>query len=325
MRTISLAIAVLLADFGIGLTMGTAARAAGPWPQRTVTLIVPLGGGSGPDIAARIYAEQLAVRWKHPVIVENRTGAEGLIGVTAFAAMRDDHTLLFSPAAPISVFPYTQEKIAYDPSRDFVPISSATNTFGVIATPASLKVGSIAELVNVARTHPGKLNWASGGGAFPLLFDGFVRSKSLDLARVSYRQQNLAIQDLAEGRVQAFATTLTALLPLAQAGKIRLLSVTNKTRAPTAPDVPTVTEAGYPELEFEGFAGLFGGRDLPATLRDRISEDVRAVAADPAISARLAAAGQIVHASTPVEFASAIEEQRARISAIVTLVGKPQP
>jgi tripartite-type tricarboxylate transporter receptor subunit TctC len=324
MRTTSFATAVLAAGLATGV--GTdIALAAGPWPQRTINLIVPLGGGSGPDIAARIYAEQLAVRWKQPVIVENRTGAEGLIGVTAFAGMRDNHTLLFSPAAPISVFPYTHEKIAYDHSRDFVPISSAANTFGVIATSASLNVRSIAELVSVARSQAGKLNWATGGGAFPILFAGFVKSKSLDLAQVSYRQQNLAIQDLAEGRVQAFATTLTALLPLAQAGKVRLLAVTNKTRAPIAPEVPTVAEAGYPELEFDGLTGFFGGRDLPAGLRDRISEDVRAVAADAGVADRLAVAGQIVHASTPGEFAHAIEEQRARISSIIRVIGKPEP
>src|SRR5690242_7649980 len=87
------------------------AAAAEPWPQRVVNLIVPFGTGSGPDIAARIYAERLAVRWNQPVVVENRTGAEGLFGVTSFTAMHDDHTLLFSPAAPISVYPFTQEKI----------------------------------------------------------------------------------------------------------------------------------------------------------------------------------------------------------------------
>ena len=127
----------------IGLIAGAPAIAAEAWPQHAVTVIVPIGSGSGPDIAARIYAEQLAVRWKQPVIVENRTGADGLIGVTSFAAARDDHTLLFSPAAPITVYPFTQERIAYDPARDLAPISSAANTFGVIAATASANVKSI--------------------------------------------------------------------------------------------------------------------------------------------------------------------------------------
>lgn len=325
MRLIRFSACMVAAGLTAAIATPGAPFAQGTWPHRTVTLVVPLGSGSGPDIAARVYAEQLATSWKQPVIVENRTGAEGLVGVTAFAGMRDDHTLLFSPAAPISVFPFTQEKIAYDPARDFVPISSGANTFGVIAAAASLKVGSIGELVRAARGQPGKLNWATGGGAFPTLFSGFLKSAELDLARVSYRQQNLAIQDLAEGRIHVFASTLTALLPLAQAGKIRLLAVTNKVRAPIAPEVMTAAESGYPELELDGLTGFFGWRDMPAALRDQVAADVRAVAADSRVADRLATAGQIVHASTSAAFAAAIEEQRTRIAAIVRLIGKAEP
>lgn len=311
--------AVLAAGFAIGAFAAAATIAGEEWPQRTVRFIVPFPSGSGPDVAARLYAERLTVRWKRPVIVENRTGAEGLVGVIAFTGMRDDHTLLFSPAAPISVFPYTQEKLAYDPVRDVVPISSAIDTFGSIAVPASLGVGSLADLVSLARSQPGKLNWTSGGGAFPTLLEGFAKTSRLDVVQVSYRDQTLAIQDLAQGRVQFVATTLTALLPLVHAGKIRLLAVTNKRRAPLAPAIPTAAEAGHAELEFEGLVGFFGPRDMPAELRDRISRDVRAVGADPALVERLTSAGQLVRGSTPAEFAAAIEEQRSRIERIVEL------
>jgi tripartite-type tricarboxylate transporter receptor subunit TctC len=308
----------------LGLATTVAAIAAEPWPQRPVRLIVPFGSGGGPDVAARLYAERLAGEWKRPVIVENRPGADGLVGAGAFAGMHDDHALLFSPAAPITVFPFTQDHLAYDPSRDFVPIASAIDTFGSLAVPASLKVESLAELVTLARAQPGTLNCATGGGAFPTLLAGFAKVASLDVVQVPYREQTLAIQDLVEGRVQCLATSLTALLPLAKARKIRLLAVTNKRRAPVAPEVPTAVETGYPELEFEGLVGFFGGRDMPPALRDRISADVRAVAADPVLVERLAAAGQIVRASTAAEFAGAIEEQRARIEAIVRLIRAPR-
>jgi tripartite-type tricarboxylate transporter receptor subunit TctC len=312
------------AGFVIGVIAAAIAVAAEPWPQRAVRLIVPFGSGSAPDVAARLYAERLAVQWKRPVIVEDRPGAEGLIGVTAFTGMRDDHALLFSPAAPISVFPFTQDKLAYDPARDLVPISSAIDTFGSIAVSSSLKVASLAELVTLARAQPGKLNWSSGGGAFPTLLAGFAKTAGLDVVEVSYREQNLAIQDLAEGRIQILATTLTPLLPSAQAGKVRLLAVTNKRRAPIAPEVPTASEAGYAELEFEGLVGFFGWRDMPAGLRDRISADIRAVAADSAVAERLATAGQIARGSSSAEFAGAIEEQRAKIEAIVRLIRRRQ-
>lgn len=322
MRTTKLGSVFLTASLATSLAAGPVAAATPQlWPHRTVRLVVPIGSGSGPDVAARLYAERLAALWKQPVIVENRPGADGLIGVTAFAGMRDDHALLFSPAAPITVFPYTQQKLAYDPLRDLVPISSAIDTFGSIAVPASMKVASLAELVKLARAQPDKLNWSSGGGAFPTLLAGFAKTAGLEVTQVSYREQNLAIQDLVAGRIQLLATTLTPLLPSAKAGTIRLLAVTNKRRAPFAPDVPTVREAGYPALEFEGLIGFFGEREMPEELRDRISADIRAVAADPMLVERLAKAAQIVRASSAPDFAGAIEEQRAAIEAIVRLIG----
>lgn len=312
--------AVVAAGLAMVSIAVAAAESAGAWPQRTVHLIVPFASGSGPDVAARLYAERLTLRWKRAVVVENRTGAEGLVGVTAFAGMKDDHALLFSPAAPISVFPFTHEKLAYDPARDLVPICLAIDTFGAIAVPASLAVGSLAELVALGHAHPGTLNWTSGGGAFPTLLAGFAKTAGLDVVQISYRDQTMAIQDLAEGRVQFVATTLTALLALQRSGKIRILAVTNKRRAPFAPAVPTVAEAGHPELEFDGLAGFFGTRDMTGVLREAISGDVRAVGADPVLVERLAAVGQLVRASTPAEFAAAIDEQRSRIESIVRLI-----
>jgi tripartite-type tricarboxylate transporter receptor subunit TctC len=133
------------------------------------------------------------------------------------------------------------------------------------------------------------------------------------------------MQDLAEGRIHVFLSTLTALLPTVQAGKVHLLAMLNKTRSPTAPDIPTVNEAGYPGLEFDGLAGFFGWRDMPSILRNRIASDIRAVAAESIMADRLANLGQSVHAGTPEEFAGAIDEQRGRISDIVRLVGKLNP
>ena len=320
MRTMQFRRLVPAAGVVLGLIAIATALAAEPWPQRTVRVIVPIGSGSAPDFAARLYAERLSARWKQPMIVENRPGADGLIGVSAFATIREDHVLLFSPAAPITVFPFTQEKLAYDPARDFVPISSGIDTFGSIAISASVKAASIGDLVMVARAQPGKLNWTTGGGAFPSLIAGFAKTTGIDVVQVSYRDQNLAIQDLVAGRIQVLATTLTSLLPFAHTGKIRLLAVTNKRRAPVAPEVPTAIEAGYPELEFEGLVGFFGWRDMPAPLRNRISADIRAVAVDPSVVERLATAGQLAHGSSAAEFAAAIEEQRARMQAIVRLV-----
>lgn len=303
------------------LVLWAAPSNAQPWPQRSVRIIVPIAPGSSPDVAARIFAERLGARWGKTVIVENRPGADGLTGTTAFVTAQDDHALLFSFAAPLTVYPAIQEKLGYDPVRDVLPVSVVVETFGTIVVPASLPVTTLSELEKFARARPGQLNWATGGGAFPILMGGFVKSAGLEMAQVPYRDQNLAIQDLTEGRIQVFATAMTAVLPLVQAGKIRVLAVTNKKRSPLWPDIPTSIQSGYPVLGFEGLIGVFASRGTPTDRRERISEDIRAIAADPAVAKRLGAAGQIVSGSTPAEFASAIEEQRLNIAAISRLIG----
>src|SRR5262245_23809065 len=153
---------VLALGFISALMFPATQSVAQSWPQRTVRLIVPVGPGAVPDVPARLFANRLSERWKQPVIVENRTGAEGLIGVAAFSSMRDNHTLLVSFAGPITVFPLLQERIPYDPDRDLVPISLITTSFGAVAAPTSLNVKSLAELVALVQARPGKLNYFSG-------------------------------------------------------------------------------------------------------------------------------------------------------------------
>jgi tripartite-type tricarboxylate transporter receptor subunit TctC len=293
------------------------------WPQRVVRIIVPVPSGSSPDVAARLFAERLAARWGHPLIVEDRPGADGLIGTADFAALHDDHVLLFSPAAPISVYPVTKTRLSYDPDRDVVPISTIAETFGTISIPASLPVKTLADLIDYARARPGQLNWASGGGAFPIVFAGFLKSAGLAMTEVPYRNQSQALQDTAEGRLQIMLTPMTPTLPFVQAGKLRALAVTNSARAPLWPNVPTATEAGFPALTFEGLLGVFGPRDTPRDRLERISADIGSIAAQADIASRLATAGQIVRASTPAEFSAAIDAQRAKISTIVRLLGRP--
>jgi tripartite-type tricarboxylate transporter receptor subunit TctC len=294
------------------------------WPQHPIRMIVPIAAGSSPDVAARVFAERLKARWGQPIVVENRPGADGLIGTAAFAAAQDDHTLLFSFAAPLTVYPATHDKLSYDPAHDILPISIAAETFGTITVPASLPIRTLSEFVDWARERPGKVNWTSGGGAFPFLFASFVKSAGLDMTEVPYRDQNLAVQDTAEGRIQVIVTPITAVLPLVQAGKLRVLAVTNRTRSPMWPEIPTVTESGHPELAFEGLLGVFGPRGMSDEHRARISADIRMVAADSGVVKQLAATGQLIRGSTPEEFAAAINEQRTVFAAVVRNAGRPK-
>jgi tripartite-type tricarboxylate transporter receptor subunit TctC len=287
---------------------------AASWPQRTVRLIVPNAPGSAVDLTARLYSERLSERWHHPVIVENRPGADGIVAATSFVTARDDHTLMFSFAGLIAINPLIHEKLPYDPARDLVPISTAAVNCLAIAVSESLKVNSLAEFIALARVHPGKFNWAATPGLPQYAFAALQQTAGLDMHQVSYRDFAPALQDFSEGRIHAISSSLTLLLPLVQSGKAKMLVVTTRERSPLIAEVPTAQEAGYPELTFEGVVGFYGWRDMPSDLKDRIAADIRAVATDPVIGERLAASGTIVRAGTPAEFASAIEDQRARVA-----------
>jgi tripartite-type tricarboxylate transporter receptor subunit TctC len=312
---------VIAASVIAALGASVAPAQADQWPQRPVRLIVPASAGSSIDFSARVFADGLAVRWKQPLVVENRPGADGLIGTTAFVGARDDHTLMFSFAAPISVLPVIHATLPYDPARDLLPIASATDTFVALSAHASLKLGSLKEFVSLARPRPGQLNYYAPASAFPYLIAGFLKAQHLDLVPVSYRDQNLGVQDHAQGRIHVMMSTTTTFAPLVQSGQVKLLAVTNSKRSPMMPEVPTATESGFPELAFEGLAGFIGPRGMSAELIERISGDVRAVAVEPAVAARLAAVGQIARGTTPAEFAEMIEAQRLKIATIVQETG----
>jgi tripartite-type tricarboxylate transporter receptor subunit TctC len=288
-----------------------------PWPQRAVRIILPLAAGGATDIAARLLAERLSQRWSQPVIVENRQGADGIVAVMGLVNARDDHTLLFSFAAPISINPFVHDKLPYDPALDLVPIAPAIDNFFAIGVTRSLGVDSMTQFVERARRAPGVLNWTASAGLPQYIFAALAKSARLEITYVSYRDFTQAVQDFGEGRVHVAATGLLPLLPHVQAGRAKLLMVTNRERSPLVPDVPTATEVGYPELLFEGVVGFFGWRNMPSDLRDRIAIDVRAAASDPALAARLKEIAVAVRTGTPAEFNFAIEAQRHKVAAII--------
>jgi tripartite-type tricarboxylate transporter receptor subunit TctC len=264
-----------------------------------------------------LLADQLSKRWVQSVVVENRPGADGIVGLSAFLAGADDHVLLFTPTGTFTSHPFFHDKLSYN-QRDLVPIARATNTLISIAVPTSLNVRSLAELFALARSRPGKLNWASVTGATDLIFSGFLKSAELNMVRVPYRDSVQAINDLSEGRIQVFLSALATVRPQVAGGKVKMLAVTNCKRAPLAADVPTVIEAGYTALEFDGLVGVFALPGIAGELRDRIAHDIRSVLADPAIATRVAATGQIVSPGLAAEFAAAIEQQRDRFAAIAS-------
>jgi tripartite-type tricarboxylate transporter receptor subunit TctC len=312
-----------LAAIAILATTGTVASAGAQiYPTRTVKFILPFGAGSGTDITARLVGERLAARWGKPVVVENRPGGDGLVSINAFISANDDHTLLWVPVGTFAVHPYEKEKLPYDADRDLLPIANVSSLFLAATTSPSMNAGSLREFVELVKSNPGKYNWATANGNADFLMSGFLKSNGLQMAKVPYRDITQAPNDLSENRIQLLSSSLAVVTPLMNAGKIKVLAVTGRKRAPSAPGVPTVAEAGYPALEMESIGGIFGPRGMPLDLRERIAADVQAaVASDPSIATKLQATGQVVDVRGPAEFAAGIKELRDKLAAIAQVLG----
>lgn len=293
-----------------------------PWPQKTVRFILPLPPGSGMDLSARLLAERLTERWGQSVVVENRQGADGIPAVTAFLSARDNHTFLFSFAGIVSFNHLLHERLPYDPA-ELVPLAPVIDNFLGIAGSATLKINTLAELISAAKAQPAKLNYAATPGLPVYVLLALQRYAGIEMAIVPYRDFAPAYQDLASGRLHVAGTGVPTLVPHHRAGTAKLLFVTNRERSPQAPDVPTAAEAGYRDLTFEGVSGVYGWRDMPADIRERIVADVGAIVADPGFRARVVGVGAAPRSGTPEEFAAVVEDQRARIAAIHQAIAKP--
>jgi tripartite-type tricarboxylate transporter receptor subunit TctC len=299
--------------------MAARAQQVQNWPTRVVRFIVPFGPGAGADIGARLFAEKLQVKWRQPVVIENKPGSDGIVAIQAFLGANDDHVLMFGPSGGFVVHPFMYTKLPYN-QADLIPIARVSNTILAVAVKKDAPYNNIKEFTEAARAAPGTFNSGLVQGITELTFWGYQHHEKLQITQVPYRDVNLAPVELGEGRIQVVMSALAVVQPQWRAGRIKLIAVTNKNRAKAAPEVPTAREQGYPSLEIEGMAGLFGLRSMSEQLKEKIAADVREVTADSRISERLETTGQIVNIGGPKEFASSIAEQSANVAAVVKAI-----
>lgn len=243
-----------------------------------------------------------------------------MLAITSFLGAHDDHIALVSPVSSFVAHSYFHSKLPYD-SRDLLPIARISNTLLVVCVPVSLKINSLKELEVLARTRPGQLNWATGTSLTDFVFAGFLRTVSLTMAKVPYRNPVAAATDLATGTIQVYMASYAIVRPQVEAGNVRVLAVTNQKRSPEMPDIPTASEAGYPSLELDGVIGLFGPPEMADDARVRIADDIRTVASDPDIAKKLMATGQVLSIGNGAEFAVSIAQQRANLAELAKLLG----
>jgi tripartite-type tricarboxylate transporter receptor subunit TctC len=302
------------------LALAVPARAE-TWPTRNVRLIVPLGPGSGVDIGARLLADRLAKKWNQSVVVENQPGGDAIIAINSFLSANDNHVLLMAPASAFTHHPYTMDKLPYNPA-DLIPVVRVSNTVVTYSVPVSLGINTLPELLARAKAEPGKLNWAGATGMLDFVLLAHLKTAGLEFTRVPYRNPVQPATDLAEGRIQFYIGAYAIVRPHVEAGKVKPIAVTNKVRAPVLPNVPTTTEAGYPQLATDGLVGLFSTKELPADVRNKIAADVKEVATtDPVIADRLAKTGQVMNIGNSAEFAASIDEQKAQAAAVAKILG----
>jgi len=301
--------------------IASSASAQEKWPDRTVRLILPFGPGSGAALAARLLAEKLQTVWGQSVVVEGRPGGGGLLSIRTVVGAKDDHVLFFGPTSAFVVHPYLHENLPYDPHKDLNPIAGVANVQIAMAVPTSLGINTLKEFVDHARKHGDKVSYGVAPGFSEFVLDGFIREQGLKIARVPYRDITTAVPDLGEGRLQLAMMSFAAMRAAADGGAIKFIGMNSAERSEVSPDTPSVVEAGYPTLVASPILGLFGPRDMPLTLRQKIASDILEVMKDDELRQRLVASGQPPAPMNVEDLAAGVDEQHAIVARIAKVLG----
>jgi tripartite-type tricarboxylate transporter receptor subunit TctC len=270
-----------------------------------VRIVFPFAAGGSGDALARLLAEHLRTSLNTPVIVENRTGAQGRIGVQAVkAAAPDGKTLLLTPVAPMSIYQHVYKSLAYDPIADFQPLSQVATFDFAIAVGPQVPAKSLKELVGWLKANPAQGSYGiPAAGSLPHFFGAlFGKTSGLDLRHVGYRGSAAALIDLIAGQLPIVVTTTADLLEQHKAGRIRMLATSDRQRSPFVPDIPTFKEAGY-DIVGTGWYGFFAPAGLKADLVDKLSGALAAGVRTPQIKERLLAVGLLPTGTTAAELA----------------------
>lgn len=280
---------------------GGPVRAAG-FPERAVRLVVPYSVGVGPDVVARSLAERLARQWPHPMLVDNRPGASGIV---AFGEVRraapDGHTLFLADTATLAVNPLLHDTLPYDPVRDLVPLTLLFRATFLIFVGGASRLRTLGELLAAARSGSGRVSYASlgNGHASHVAVESFARAAGLQLLHVPFKDAGALFTAVAAAEVDFTTFGMNTVAGLVAAGRLRALAVAAKQRLAGHPGIPTLAEAGGPPVEMHPWAALVGIAGTPAAVLERLQRDIAAALDAPEVRERAAQAGFEITPSTP--------------------------
>ena len=308
----------------LALALTATGVCAQPYPARPVHLIVPTPPGSTPDIVARTLATKLQGAFGQPAVVENRAGAGGNIAAEAVAkAAPDGYTLFVGINGPVAINKYLYRSLAYDADKDFAPISLLASAPQMLVVVPELKLDTFKGLIEYARANPGRISYGSvgSGSASHLTMELLKSEAKIHAVHIPYRGFPPAVTDMLAGNIQAMFAIIPGVLPHVKAGKMNALAITAKRRSDLAPDVPSVTELGYPQLESLAWIGLLAPGNTTSEVLARLSmETVRGMTA-PDVRDLLGKQGFDVVASTPAEFQRWIAAESAKWARVIKASG----
>ncbi len=280
---IGLALAALLAPL---------ATHAQEWPSRPLRILVGSSAGGGTDAMARAVADRLGPLLKQPVVVENRPGASNTLAADTTAKSTDGHTLLMGVVTAHAIAPHLL-KLGYDNNKDLVPVAYVGAVPNVLVVTTGLPVQSVKELVALAKKEPGRINYASSGTGSTqhIAAETFKDAAGIDLTHVPYKGSSAALVDLVGGQVQMSFDTMPSVIGQIKNGKMRALAVTTPRRNPQLPQVPTMAEAGLPQVDITAWYGIYMPAATPKAVQQRVHDAVNQVLVMPETQARLGAVG----------------------------------
>jgi tripartite-type tricarboxylate transporter receptor subunit TctC len=305
---------LLASAIALVIALSAAAASAEEYPSRPIRLVVPYAAGGGADSVARIVARRLSETIGQPIVIENRGGAGSIIGTELVKKSDPDgYTLLLGQSGPISINPAVYKNLPYDPVKDFAPVSMTTAYPYIMVVSPALGVKTVQEFVALARHKPGALNYGTTGvgAANHLVTELFDSMAGITMTHVPYRGTALAVTDLLAGHVQVvFADPITA-LPQINAGALLALAVTSKERSPVAPDLPTMSESGYPGFDAIAWHGILAPAGTPAAIIRKLNAEIVAALKDPETRSLLEKQAMQTVGSSPEDFASFIRQDIA--------------
>ncbi len=301
-----------------------AGAAAQAYPTKQVRLIVPYPPGGTTDILARLAAKELTERLKQPFVVENRAGASGAIGSAEVArAAPDGYTLVMATASSHGINSAIYKNLPYDAVKDFAPVTNVASTPNIIVVNPSVPAKNLQELIALAKSEPGKLNFGSTslGGSPHMSAELLKMMTHIDITHVPYKGAAPMLTDLVGGQIQIGFDNLPSTIGFVRAGKVRAIAVTTPERWPAAPDIPTVAESGVPGYEVSGWFGLLAPAGTPKAVLDTIQQALAAAVLKPELKKQMLDLGAQPIVNTPDEFAAQIRREVTKWQSVVAATG----